>query len=72
MPAQQRTGGSWYKGSADAVWQCKHVIDDDAPDIVAIFGGDHVYKMDVRQMINAHVQRNAAATIAAIPVPKRG
>jgi glucose-1-phosphate adenylyltransferase len=70
MPAQQRTGGSWYKGSADAVWQCKHVIDDDAPDIVAIFGGDHVYKMDVRQMIDTHIALDADVTIAAIPVTK--
>lgn len=71
IPAQQRTGLSWYKGSADAVYQCQHVIFDERPEIVAIFGGDHVYKMDVRQMINAHVQRGAAATVAAIPVPKK-
>jgi glucose-1-phosphate adenylyltransferase len=71
IPAQQRTGLSWFKGSADAVFQCQHVITDERPEIVAIFGGDHVYKMDVRQMINAHVQRNAAATIAAIPIPLR-
>jgi glucose-1-phosphate adenylyltransferase len=71
IPAQQRTGLSWFKGSADAVYQCQHVITDEKPDIVAIFGGDHVYKMDVRQMINAHVARNAAATVAAIPVPKK-
>ena len=70
MPAQQRTGGSWYKGSADAVWQCKHVIDDDNPDIVAIFGGDHVYKMDVSQMIDTHIALDADVTIAAIPVTK--
>ena len=70
MPAQQRTGGSWYKGSADAVWQCKHVIDDDNPDLVAIFGGDHVYKMDVSQMIDTHIALDADVTIAAIPVTK--
>lgn len=68
MPAQQRTGAVWYRGSADAVWQCKHVIDDDNPDIVAIFGGDHVYKMDVRQMIDTHIALDADVTIAAIPV----
>lgn len=71
IPAQQRTGLSWFKGSADAVYQCQHVITDERPDIVAIFGGDHVYKMDVRQMINAHVARSAAATVAAIPVAKK-
>ncbi|MFI5302464.1 MAG: glucose-1-phosphate adenylyltransferase [Polyangiales bacterium] len=70
MPAQQRTGGSWYKGSADAVFQCRNVIDDASPDLVAIFGGDHVYKMDVRQMIDFHLALDADVTIAAIPVTK--
>lgn len=70
IPAQQRMGTNWYKGSADAVYQCHHIIEDDRPDLVAVFGGDHVYKMDVRQVIESHVMRGAAATIAAIPVPK--
>jgi glucose-1-phosphate adenylyltransferase len=70
IPAQQRTGTNWYKGSADAVYQCHHVIEDDKPDVVVIFGGDHVYKMDIRQMLAFHKQKGAAATIAAIPVPK--
>jgi glucose-1-phosphate adenylyltransferase len=71
IPAQQRTGKQWYRGSADAVFQCQHVITDEKPEIVAIFGGDHVYKMDVRQMISAHVSRKCDATVAVIPVPKR-
>jgi glucose-1-phosphate adenylyltransferase len=70
IPAQQRTGTSWFRGSADAVYQCQHVITDEKPEIVCIFGGDHVYKMDVRQVIDAHIERAAAATVAAIPVPK--
>jgi glucose-1-phosphate adenylyltransferase len=70
IPAQQRTGKSWYKGSADAVFQCKHVITDARPELVCIFGGDHVYKMDVRQMLSYHLDANADATIAAIPVPR--
>lgn len=70
IPAQQRTGKSWFRGSADAVYQCQHVITDERPEIVAIFGGDHVYKMDVRLMIEHHIAKKAAATIAAIPVPK--
>ncbi|MCA9623161.1 MAG: glucose-1-phosphate adenylyltransferase, partial [Myxococcales bacterium] len=45
IPAQQRTGKSWFKGSADAVYQCWHVIEDEDPELVCIFGGDHVYKM---------------------------
>ena len=70
IPAQQRTGKSWFRGSADAVFQCQHVITDEKPEHVAIFGGDHIYKMDVRQMIAYHLQKNAEATVAVIPVPK--
>src|SRR5512135_2227645 len=68
VPAQQRTGKTWYRGSADAVFQCQHVILDEKPELVAIFGGDHVYKMDARQMINYHIAKNAEATVAVIPV----
>src|SRR4029078_8608133 len=71
IPAQQRTGKSWYRGSADAVYQCQHVITDDMPELVVIFGGDHVYKMDVRQMIAYHTLKKAEATVAVIPVPKK-
>jgi glucose-1-phosphate adenylyltransferase len=70
IPAQQRTGKSWFRGSADAVYQCQHVITDEQPEIVIIFGGDHVYKMDVRQMVSCHQEKDAEATVAAIPVPK--
>jgi glucose-1-phosphate adenylyltransferase len=70
IPAQQRTGKSWFRGSADAVYQCQHVITDEKSGLVCIFGGDHIYKMDVRQMIGFHVEKDAEATIAAIPVKK--
>ncbi len=70
IPAQQRTGKSWFRGSADAVFQCQHVITDESPDHVCIFGGDHVYKMDVRQMLAQHRATEAEATVAAIPVPR--
>ena len=70
IPAQQRTGKSWFKGSADAVYQCWHVIEDEDPELVCIFGGDHVYKMDVSQMLSFHMERNADATVAAVPVPR--
>jgi glucose-1-phosphate adenylyltransferase len=70
IPAQQRTGKSWFKGSADAVYQCQHVITDEKPPLLAIFGGDHVYKMDVRQMLAAHIANQCDASIAVIPVPK--
>ncbi|HVY49563.1 MAG TPA: glucose-1-phosphate adenylyltransferase [Minicystis sp.] len=68
IPAQQRTGKNWFKGSADAVFQTMHVITDESPDHVCIFGGDHVYKMDVRQMLAQHLDTNADVTVAAIPV----
>ncbi|MBL8601767.1 MAG: glucose-1-phosphate adenylyltransferase [Myxococcales bacterium] len=70
IPAQQRTGLTWFRGSADAVWQCFNVVKDADPDYVAIFGGDHVYKMDVRLMIDRHFDTEADLTVAAIPVPK--
>ncbi len=70
IPAQQRTGKTWYRGSADAVYQCEHVIHDAKPEHVCIFGGDHVYKMDVRQMLAYHAKKAAEATVAVIPIPK--
>lgn len=70
IPAQQRTGKSWFRGSADAVYQTQHVITDESPDLVCIFGGDHVFKMDIRQMIAFHLDRDADLTVAAIPVPR--
>ncbi|KYF64618.1 glucose-1-phosphate adenylyltransferase [Sorangium cellulosum] len=70
VPAQQRTGKSWFKGSADAVYQTQHVITDESPEHLCIFGGDHVYKMDVRQMLHEHLSRDAEVTVAAIPVTK--
>ena len=69
VPAQQRTGASWFKGSADAIYQSLNVITDEEPDYVAVFGGDHMYKMDVRQMVDAHIATDADATVAVIPVP---
>ena len=69
VPAQQRTGRDWFKGSADAIFQSLNVITDENPDYVAVFGGDHMYKMDVRQMIDAHHASGADATVAVIPVP---
>ena len=70
IPAQQRTGKDWFKGSADAVFQTMHVITDDNPSHVCIFGGDHVYKMDVRQMLVDHLSNDAEVTVAAIPVKR--
>lgn len=69
VPAQMRTGSMWYRGTADAIYQNLNIIHDEDPEWVCIFGGDHVYMMDVRQMLDVHIDRGAECTIAAIPVP---
>lgn len=69
VPAQMRTGGSWYKGTADAVYQNIFHIHDENPDYVCVFGGDHIYKMDVWQMLKFHKKTNSDLTISAIPIP---
>jgi glucose-1-phosphate adenylyltransferase len=69
VPAQQRLGKEWFRGSADAMFQSLNIITDEDPDLVVIFGGDHVYKMDVNQMLDYHLDREADVTVAAIPVP---
>ena len=71
FPAQQRKGKSWFKGSADAVFQCWHTVEDEQPDLLCVFGGDHIYKMDVRHMVAFHSDRGAHATVAAVPVPRQ-
>ncbi len=67
VPAQMRTGTDWYKGTADAIYQNLNLIKDANPDYVCVFGGDHVYKMDVRQMLNYHIKKGAELTVSAIP-----
>jgi glucose-1-phosphate adenylyltransferase len=69
VPPQMRLGTTWYRGTADAVRQNLNLIHDFDPDIVVVFGADHVYRMDVGQMIARHVETGADATIATIPVP---
>jgi len=69
VPPQMRIGESWYRGSADAVLQNLNLIDDFDPDLVAVFGADHVYRMDVNQMVAFHHDREADVTVAARPVP---
>src|SRR6202451_1105860 len=70
VPAQQRLGPHWYTGSADAIFQSMNLINDEQPDIVIVFGADHVYRMDPRQMLQRHIRHGAGVTIAAIPVPR--
>jgi glucose-1-phosphate adenylyltransferase len=69
VPAQQRLGKQWFHGSADALYQSLNVVADEDPDFVCVFGGDHIYRMDVRQMLGFHVERQAELTVAAVPVP---
>jgi len=69
VPAQMRTGPEWFKGSADAIYQNLNLITDEQPDRVFVFGADHVYRMDVRQMLDFHEDRKADCTVTAIPVP---
>lgn len=69
VPAQMRMNQEWYRGTADAIYQNLNLIYDDMPSLVAVFGGDHIYKMDVSQMIDYHKMQSADLSIAAIPVP---
>ena len=69
VPAQMRTDGNWYKGTADAVYQNIAHINDEGPKYVCVFGGDHIYRMDVSQMMRFHKRKEAALTISAIPIP---
>jgi len=69
VPAQMRTGESWYKGTADAIFQNLNLILDEDPTYVMIFGADHIYRMDVRQMLQHHREKKSVLTIAAIPRP---
>ncbi len=70
VPAQMRRGPQWFQGSADAIYQNLNLITDERPDIVCVFGADHIYRMDVRQMVAHHVERGAGVTVAAIPVAR--
>jgi glucose-1-phosphate adenylyltransferase len=70
VPAQQRLGPEWYTGSANAIFQSLNLVYDERPDIVVVFGADHVYRMDPRQMIDQHLDGGAGVTVAGIPVPR--
>jgi glucose-1-phosphate adenylyltransferase len=71
VPAQMRSPGEdWYRGTADAIYQNLNLIEQADPHIVAIFGADHIYRMNIREMIEYHVEKQAKVTVAAIPVSK--
>ncbi|MGK2860278.1 MAG: glucose-1-phosphate adenylyltransferase [Thermoanaerobaculia bacterium] len=69
VPAQMRKGPFWFRGTADAVYQNLELIFDEKPTHVCVFGGDHIYKMDIAQMMDFHLETDADLTIATIPVP---
>lgn len=69
VPAQQRLGKRWFSGSADAILQSLNLVNDEKPDIVVVIGADHVYRMDFRQMLDAHIASGAKATVAGIRQP---
>ncbi|WP_341676502.1 glucose-1-phosphate adenylyltransferase [Niveibacterium sp. SC-1] len=69
VPPQMHKGPEWFQGTADAVWQNLHLIEVHRPDIIAVFGADHVYRMDVRQMVQFHCEKDADVTVATLPVP---
>ena len=71
VPAQQRLGPQWFKGSADAIHQSLNLVYDDRPDHVVVFGADHVYRMDPRQMVDQHIASGADVTVAGIRVPRK-
>ncbi|MCR5695215.1 MAG: glucose-1-phosphate adenylyltransferase [Clostridia bacterium] len=68
-PYMSEQGGDWYKGTANAVYQNLSFCDQYDPEYLLILSGDHIYKMDYREMLKEHVAANAAATIAVINVP---
>ena len=74
VPAQmsryEELGAAWYRGTADAVYQNQFLIDRHSPDVIAIFGGDHIFKMNVAHMVDYHREHDADITIAAYPVAK--
>ena len=71
VPAQMRRGPYWFSGSADAIYQNLNLLNDERPDYVAVFGADHIYRMDPRQMLEQHIDTGAAVTVAALRAPDR-
>jgi len=72
VPPQMRYGPDWFQGTANAVFQNMNLIRQHKPELVLVFGSDHVYRMDIRQMIDFHLKSGAHATVAAMPVPIDG
>ena len=69
VPAQMRRGPHWFSGSADAIFQNLNIIGDEMPEHILVFGADHIYRMDPRQMVEQHIDTGAGVTLAALRVP---
>src|ERR687885_1746810 len=69
VPAQMRRGPRWFAGSADAIYQNFNLLRDEKPDHVIVFGADHIYRMDPRQMVAQHIESGAGVTVAALRQP---
>jgi glucose-1-phosphate adenylyltransferase len=69
VPAQMRRGPHWYAGSADAIYQNFNLLNDERPEYIIVFGADHIYRMDPRQMVEQHIASGAAVTVAALRAP---
>lgn len=69
VPPQMRGGPEWFEGTADAVYQNMNLVEPNDPSLVAVFGADHIYRMDIRAMAQFHCERDADITVSAIPVP---
>ncbi len=70
VPAQMRRSRDWFQGSADALFQNMNLIDDEKPDYIFVFGADHIYRMDPRQMLDQHIRSGAGVTVAALRVDR--
>jgi glucose-1-phosphate adenylyltransferase len=70
VPAQMRRGPYWFAGSADAIFQNLNLVYDERPDYILVFGADHIYRMDPRQMLEAHVASGAGLSVAGVRVPR--
>ena len=70
IPAQQRVGDTWYRGTADAIYQNIYSIEAEKPDQVLILAGDHIYKMDYSKLLDYHLAKSADLTVALIKMPK--
>jgi glucose-1-phosphate adenylyltransferase len=70
VPAQMRQGPRWFAGSADAIYQNLNLISDERPDYILVFGADHIYRMDPRQLLEHHIASGAGLTVAGIRVPR--